>query len=1176
MPQYTDSTGLTWNYTESGGNATIGKGSVSSATTLGTRLSGAITIPSTLGGYPVTGISILAFTSCSSLTSLDLSGTQVETIANYVFLQCSSLTSIHFPDSVITIGASAFYGCSSLTSIHFPDSVTTIGVSAFYGCSSLTSIDLGNSLTSIANESFFDCTSLTSLDLSGTQVETIGQYAFSNCSSLTSVDLGNSLTSIGLRAFFQCTSLTSVDFGNSVTSIGNHAFYQCSKITSIIIPDSVITIGDYAFYQCGLTSIDLGNSLTTIGDSGFQQCYSLTSITIPDSVTSIGSIAFYGIGSSSTFFVKNVDPNDAYTMTTLQNTIIGKITGTVTYEQWVEPNYAPNTPTLSDISCNENTNTPYTATVSATDDNGDILTFDLSGADAADFTLSGTDLSGNAVLSAKAVFDFETKATYNITITASDGSLNTSADFTITVNNVVVTASDLYNANVEGATLKATADNEGITTQQLLATGYTIEQIVAAGFQIWNYTLDANNNATIGTGVAWDVGNATTLGTSLSGAITIPSTIDGYTVTGIGQYAFMRCYELETIDLSGTQVTSIDYRAFSQCTSLTSMTIPDSVTTIGSEAFSRCTSLTSYSVDANNNSFSDINGVLFNKNQSTLIQYPMNNTATSYTIPHSVTTIGQNAFYNCTSLTSIDLSGTQVETIGEYAFYGCSNLETIINIPNSLTTIGEYAFQSCSSLTSIIIPVSVTTIGDYAFGSCSSLTSITVDANNNSFSSDINGALFDKDQSTLLQYPVGNTATSYALPDSVTTIGNNTFSGCTSLTSIDLGNLVTTIGNYAFSSCSSLTSITIPDSVTTIGTNAFGWSWGPIGPSVIVYVKDVDPNDNYTMSTLQNTMSGKISSGNGAVTYTPWVEPNYAPTTPTLFDISCNENTPYTATVSATDDNGDALTFSLSGADSADFTLTGTSLSANAEFDFETKATYNITITASDGSLNTSADFIITVNNVVETASELFNANVQGATLKTSADDVGINSQQLLDAGYTSQHLFDAGYLHSDICFVEGTPVNTDQGAVAIDKLDVSKHTIRGKPIVAVTKTIADEKHLVCIRKDALAKNVPSQDTLTTQNHTFFYNGNMVKAKHLVNKLDNVVLVKYDGCTLYNVLQDNHEKMVVNNLIAETLHPNHCIAQIYRYFAENKVSPEMQQKAIASLRKDQVNKKVTK
>ena len=186
--------------------------------------------------------------------------------------------------------------------------------------------------------------------------------------------------------------------------------------------------------------------------------------------------------------------------------------------------------------------------------------------------------------------------------------------------------------------------------------------------------------------------------------------------------------------------------------------------------------------------------------------------------------------------------------------------------------------------------------------------------------------------------------------------------------------------------------------------------------------------------------------------------------------------------------------------------------------------------------MNTSADFIITVNNIVESAAELL----------------------------------------ADVCFIAGTPVTCDQGFVAIDKLDVSKHTIRGKPIVAVTKTITDEKHIVCIRKDALAKNVPSQDTLTTQNHCFFYNGNMVKAKHLVSQMDNVDLVKYDGCTLYNVLQDKHEKMVVNNLIAETLQPNHCIAQMYRYFAENKVSPEMQQKAIASLNNDRKKKNLTK
>ena len=172
--------------------------------------------------------------------------------------------------------------------------------------------------------------------------------------------------------------------------------------------------------------------------------------------------------------------------------------------------------------------------------------------------------------------------------------------------------------------------------------------------------------------------------------------------------------------------------------------------------------------------------------------------------------------------------------------------------------------------------------------------------------------------------------------------------------------------------------------------------------------------------------------------------------------------------------------------------------------------------------------------------------------------------------------MLDAGYVQSDICFVAGTPVNTDQGAVAIDKIDVSKHTIRGKRVVAVTKTIADEKHLVRIRKDALAKNVPSQDTLTTQNHTFFYNGNMVEAKQLVNQLDNVDLVKYDGSTLYNVLQDKHEKMVVNNLIAETLHPEHGIAIMTRYFIENNVSSEMQNKFAAKVNNEYKKQNLTK
>ena len=262
------------------------------------------------------------------------------------------------------------------------------------------------------------------------------------------------------------------------------------------------------------------------------------------------------------------------------------------------------------------------------------------------------------------------------------------------------------------------------------------------------------------------------------------------------------------------------------------------------------------------------------------------------------------------------------------------------------------------------------------------------------------------------------------------------------------------------------------------------------------------------------------------------------------------------------------------------------------EFNYETDdLSYNITITASDGSLSNNQSFTITVNNVVETASELFNTNVQGTELKTSADNDGVTTQQLRAAGYSSQQLYDAGYAFDEllaagyefdnliaagICFPADTPVNTDQGTVAIDKIDVSKHTIRGKRIVAITQTITHEKHIVCIKKDAFAKNVPSQDTLTTQNHCFFYNGNMVKAKHLVNKLDNVVLVKYDGCILYNVLQDKHETMVINNLIAETFYPEHGIAKMYRYFSENKVSPEMQYNIMVQVANEYKKKNLTK
>jgi len=199
----------------------------------------------------------------------------------------------------------------------------------------------------------------------------------------------------------------------------------------------------------------------------------------------------------------------------------------------------------------------------------------------------------------------------------------------------------------------------------------------------------------------------------------------------------------DTID--GKPVTSIGLGAFFACNSLTSITIPDSVISVEGNAFSWCNNLTSIYVDTSNTFFVSVNGILFDYNKTTIITYPLGNDSETYGIPTGVTTIGDNVFAGCSSLTSI-------------------------TIPDSVTTIGKWVFKQCSSLTNITIPDSVTSIGDGAFSGCTSITNITI-------------------------------------PDSVTSIGDKTFWSCTGLTSIIIPDRVASIGAYAFYDCDSLTSI---------------------------------------------------------------------------------------------------------------------------------------------------------------------------------------------------------------------------------------------------------------------------------------------------------------------------------------------------------------------------------
>jgi hypothetical protein len=310
-------------------------------------------------------------------------------------------------------------------------------------------------------------------------------------------------------------------------------------------------------------------------------------------------------------------------------------------------------------------------------------------------------------------------------------------------------------------------------------------------------------------------------------------------VTSIGDWAFTSCLSLSSVTIPNS-VTRIGYYAFAG-TSLTSVTIPNSVTSIGLGPFSGGPGVKAITVETNNPAYSSVNGVLFDKSRTTLVQYPAGNVAISYAIPNSVTNIENYAFAGCSSLTNVIIPNS-VTSIGDSAFFGCSSLANVI-IPNSVTRIGDFAFDGCYSLASVTIPNSVTIIGEAAFSGtnltsvtipnsvinigsdafsdCSSLVAITVDSANPNYSS-IGGVLFDKGQKTLIQYPRAKTGASYTIPYTVTSIGFDAFFDCSSsLTSVTIPGSVTNIGDFAFDVCLGLTNVFFEGNAPAVGRHVF-------------------------------------------------------------------------------------------------------------------------------------------------------------------------------------------------------------------------------------------------------------------------------------------------------------------------------------------------------------------
>jgi hypothetical protein len=294
------------------------------------------------------------------------------------------------------------------------------------------------------------------------------------------------------------------------------------------------------------------------------------------------------------------------------------------------------------------------------------------------------------------------------------------------------------------------------------------------------------------------------------GSVTVPAAVDGLPVTSIGDAAFGFSYGVTSITIPDS-VTNIGELAFLSCTGLTNVVLSASVLDLGELACKNCVRLTTFAVDSNNPAFSTAGGVLFDKKQTTLVQYPPGRAGGSYAIPASVQSIASGAFYGCTSVTNLSLPAG-LNNIGDTAFYGCVNL-TDTPMPDGVTNVGAQAFWNCARLTQLTIPDSVNSLGLQAYYGCAGLTNVTI----------------------------GN---------GLTAIADNTFTKCSSLLAVSIGNQVTSIGDYAFEYCPWLNRLTLGSSLTNIGQSAFAYCFDLPSVTLPASVEQIDSQAFFYCSRL--------------------------------------------------------------------------------------------------------------------------------------------------------------------------------------------------------------------------------------------------------------------------------------------------------------------------------------
>ncbi len=774
---------------------------------------------------------------------------QVTSIGDDAFAY-NLITSVNIPNSVTSIGYQAFASCWNLITVNIPESVTTIPFGMFNGCSTLKSLVIPEGVTSIEDNAFYGCVGLTSLVIPQ-NVNYIANNAFQGCINLISIEVDKDNTVYDSRencnAIIQTESntlicgLKSTIIPGSVEEIGDYAF-SGTELSSIIIPEGVKYIRQGAFSECKLKSVSIPSSVIQIDDAAFNVGYfdnSSFEFIIPlkeiivnnQTPPAISSFAFSFYDATETPLyvpmesVESYKSADGWSVFTnvlpIADTEIGakfeveniyyKVTAnnevTVTFEgnsydavqdEYSGEVYIPHTVTYN--------GTIYTVT--------SIDNYAFRGCN--DITLLRLE-STKPPLANENTFDGVDRT---LPIYVLEGCAKTyiTANYWEEFTNIVESASlpDYCKFEADGIYYTVTAQKESVAVS--LAGLYYSEEnyleyykgdiVIPSTVSYRGYTYDV-------TSIEGDAFRASSQLTS----IVIPES-----VTSIGWNAFNGCTGLRSVSLPNS-ITEIGPNVFEGCTALTEITIPENVTSIGYMAFSNtnltsifipqgvsyiewafmgCSALTSIIVDENNpyyNSRDNCNAIIETASNTLIVG--CKNTI----IPNSVTSIGRQAFWECTDLAEISIpnSVTQIEY---GAFTSCTGL-TSVKIPDNIVSIGDLAFQNCSNLRDVAIPSTITTIGWCAFRGCDNLSTF----------------IIDDDSSEMPNAPMrtlNNNKSPYrTVAEEGISLGSQLLSGCINLNKVVLPNRVTQMCDSVFYNCQSLDHITIPANITSIGADVF-------------------------------------------------------------------------------------------------------------------------------------------------------------------------------------------------------------------------------------------------------------------------------------------------------------------------------------------------------------------